>query len=189
MKQLNRPKRLSLSYILLFFGFVSASAQDFEGVWYPSKDNNIGNIKIQKKDDGYSVRIKMDDDGIKTCKGSVDKGVLYFNYSDGVEYGKYWLGYWGNEKNHIIALENDGSTSGNGTVDEIYDRSYNNRNKCATVKHSYWMFKLVPNDDDMVLYVTWQDCYCIKVYGYGERVVFTQGGSQYWSKANTYTNW
>lgn len=151
MKQLNRPKRLLLSYILLFFGFVSASAQDFEGVWYPSKDNNIGNIKIQKKDDGYSVRIKMDDDGIKTCKGSVDKGVLYFNYSDRVEYGKYWLGYWGNEKNHIIALENDGSTSGNGTVDEIYDRSYNNRNKCATVKHSYWMFKLVPNDDDMVL--------------------------------------
>lgn len=51
------------------------------------------------------------------------------------------------------------------------------------------MFKLVPNDDDMVLYVTWQDCYCIKVYGYGERVVFTQGGSQYWSEANTYTNW
>ena len=185
MKALSRITAL----IIVAFAFVSSNAQDFEGVWYPSKDNNIGNIKIQKKDDGYSVRIKMDDDGIKTCKGSVDKGVLYFNYSDGVEYGKYWLGYWGNEKNHIIALENDGSTSGNGTVDEIYDRSYNNRNKCATVKHSYWMFKLVPNDDDMVLYVTWQDCYCIKVYGYGERVVFTQGGSQYWSKANTYTNW
>lgn len=75
MKALSRITAL----IIVAFAFVSSNAQDFEGVWYPSKDNNIGNIKIQKKDDGYSVRIKMDDDGIKTCKGSVDKGVLYFN--------------------------------------------------------------------------------------------------------------
>lgn len=38
--------------IIVAFAFVSSNAQDFEGVWYPSKDNNIGNIKIQKKDDG-----------------------------------------------------------------------------------------------------------------------------------------
>ncbi len=65
MKALSRITAL----IIVAFAFVSSNAQDFEGVWYPSKDNNIGNIKIQKKDDGYSVRIKMDDDGIKTCKG------------------------------------------------------------------------------------------------------------------------
>ena len=56
--------------IIAVLSFVSANAQNFEGVWYPSSDEGmIGNIKIKKENGEYVVQNKT-----KVCITALPKG-------------------------------------------------------------------------------------------------------------------
>lgn len=186
MKQFNRPKRLLLSYILLFFAFVSSNAQDFEGVWYPSSDEGmIGNIKIKKEGDEYVVQYKTTV-GLKTSKGNDIDGALYFSFLAAKTYGQYWLGKWNGDQFCILVGKGNGHYSSNGHADAIFDPSYDSPQKCANVEYDYREFKLVPEGDNLALYHRCSLYYKAQTSN-GERIVL--GQSSNFVKANTYTNW
>ena len=105
--------------------FVSASAQDFEGVWYPSSDEGmIGNIKIKKENNEYVVQYKTTA-GLKTSNGKVVNGALYFDFLSEKNYGQFWLGEWNGERDCILVGHGNGHYGTNGAASEIYDHSYN----------------------------------------------------------------
>lgn len=188
MKQLNRPKRLLLSYILLSFGFVSASAQDFEGVWYPSSDEGmIGNIKIKKEGDEYVVQYKTKAYGLKTSKGTITNNELHFYFLEKTTHGEFWLGEWDGERDCILVGKDYGHYGTNGSASQIYDHSYNSRQNCATIENEYWDFKLVPEGDNLTLFNTVAIYYGVNTYSDGMRIVFKQGGN--FVECKTYTNW
>lgn len=184
MKALSRITAL----IIVAFAFVSSNAQDFEGVWYPSSDEGmIGNIKIKKENGEYVVQYKTKAYGLKTSKGTVVNGALEFYFLEDTNYGEYWIGEWNGERDHILVGHDYGHYGTNGRAVVIYDRSYNSREKCATIEKEYWDFKLVPEGDNMVLYRKASSTYCVYDYGQGLRVVFNQGS--WFFKDETYTNW
>lgn len=174
--------------IIVAFAFVSSNAQDFEGVWYPSSDEGmIGNIKIKKENGEYVVQYKTKAYGLKTSKGTAIGNELHFYFLEETTYGQFWIGTSRGERDCILVGEDYGNFSSNGPASQIHDRSYNSRQKCATIENAYWEFKLVPEGDDMVLYRKSSSNYCVNKHGQGLLVVFTQ--SSWFFKDNTYTNW
>ena len=183
MKTLSRITAL----IIAVLGFVSASAQDFEGVWYPSSDEGmIGNIKIKKENGEYVVQYKTTA-GLKTSNGKVVNGALYFDFLSEKNYGQFWLGEWNGERDCILVGHGNGHYGTNGAASEIYDHSYNSCRKCATVEYVYWEFKLVPEGDNLTLFNTVAIYYGVNTYSDGMRIVFKQGGN--FVECKTYTNW
>lgn len=174
--------------IIAAVSFVSANAQDFEGVWYPSSDEGmIGNIKIKKENGEYVVQYKTKAYGLKTSKGTVVNGALEFYFLEDTTYGEYWIGEWNGERDHILVGHDYGHYGTNGRAGVIYDRSYNSREKCATIEKEYWDFKLVPEGDNMTLYYQASTSYCANKKGEGLRVVFYNSSGYFISDA--YTNW
>ena len=174
--------------IIVAFAFVGSSAQDFEGVWYPSSDEGmIGNIKIKKENGEYVVQYKTKAYGLKTSKGTITNNELHFYFLEKTTHGEFWLGEWDGERDCILVGKDYGHYGTNGSASQIYDHSYNSRQNCATIENEYWDFKLVPEGDNMVLYRKASSTYCVYDYGQGLRVVFNQGS--WFFKDETYTNW
>ena len=88
--------------IIAVLSFVSANAQNFEGVWYPSSDEGmIGNIKIKKENGEYVVQYKTKAYGLKTSKGTITNNELHFYFLEKTTHGEFWLGEWDGERDCI----------------------------------------------------------------------------------------
>ncbi len=180
--KINKLFNRILAVIVMLMACLTISAQHFEGVWSPSSEGFTGNIKIQNKDGQYYVQIKTKN-GLKAGYGNVYNGVLYLDCSIGTNYGKWWIGRWNGENNHILVGHGDGYSYGtNGVASNIYDSSYNSRYNCATKEIEYIGFKLVLEEENLHVY------WCMgQNYLANDRVVFSQSSN--WISRGIYTNW
>lgn len=174
--------------IIAAVSFVSANAQDFEGVWYPLwNEGKFGSIKIQKNADGYSAQIKTRN-GIEYLNGKIANGVLHLSCFDRVSYARYWVGTYNGEDNCIMSGDDNGNKGFNCYATNIYDSSYNSWSRYASINECYLKIKLVPRGENLALYYAYDDDYYVSFNnGKTKKLVFSSHDN--WIKANTYTNW
>lgn len=160
------------------------AVKDFVGVWNSTKEDTYNKaIRVAEIQGELSVQMRTSTGLQKGKNVDVKNNTLYWRIDEDTEYGKWWIGSWNGEREHILVGK--GYSHGtNGPVTGYYEGYHRDRysNNIANREYNYTEYKAELDSDGIKVYRK-----CVSDYYKGTTPMFYQSSS--WFFAGEYINW